>query len=244
VGRFSARRRARSPTVAATVGPIYPRSTARRVLPAGPHRPAVAIGGRLHLAAGTSRVQPATWQSRGPPPPRHWANIVHRSSPAVRRSRRRRDAISPRKTASMRPAVHRSNAGLGLRQLGWLRHGGVLGRAWRAVGVRPCGLFPAISGRSRVPAMAPAGHARPYDGGAIGSARRRRERSAARCGRDGSCRIEQFVHRLDRAVRRRGSVRVAVAGTSQSRASPRRKFRSGHLGQHRDTLPCRPNHPA
>ena len=86
--------------------------------------------------------------------------------------------------------------------------------------------------------------ARPYDGGAIGSARRRRKRSAARCGRNGSRRIERFVHRLDRAVRRRGSVRVAVAGASQSRASPRRKFRSGPLRQRRNTLPCRPDHPA
>ena len=49
---------------------------------------------------------------------------------------------------------------------------------------------------------------------------------------------------LDRAVRRRGGICIAMAGASQSRAESHRQFRSRHLGQHRDTLPCRPNHPA
>ena len=244
VGRLSVRRRARSPTAAATVGPIYLRSPVRRAVPAGPHRPAAAIGVRLHLAADTSPSSAGDMaisrirRRPGTAP----VSCIAAAPPSVGRVDSATRCRLGKRRLCVPPSTELCSAGLGL----WrrLRHGGVLGHAWRAVGIRPRGLFPAIPGRSRLPAMAPAGHARPYDGGAIGGARRQRERGAARCGRNGSRRIGRFVHRLGRVVRRRGSIRVAVAGASQSRAAPRRKFRSGHLGQRRDTLPCRPNHPA
>ena len=125
---------------------------ARRILPAGPRRPAVAIGVRLHLAGGDvsssagdvaisrSTAAQTLGQYRASQQPRR-PSVEFAGATQYRRGKR---------LLCVPPSTELHNAGLGLRRLEWLRHGGVLGRAWRAVGVRPCGLFPAISGRSRV----------------------------------------------------------------------------------------------
>ena len=191
----------------------------RRVLPAGPHRPAAVIDVRQLPAAVTSPIQLATSQSRGPPPRRHCGNTVHHSNPGVRRLKRQRDPIPPGATAAMRSAVHRATRRR-LRSPGVpaatvrRRSGPCLARCRRPtvrhISDNPRSIPPTSNGASR----------------SCATRRRRRvwrhsaTREAAPSNAAQPRARRRFGHRMDRAVHRRGGICIAVAGASQSRAHP------------------------